>query len=591
MNLAFTIAKRYLLGKKSTNAINLITWISIIGMAIGTAALILILSVFNGFEGILANLLKAYNPDLKVKPEKGSYFELTPEMLSKLRNEKGIANFSVVIEEVALFEYDGSQEAGYIKGVDTNYAKVTDIASTITTGKYILYDDMRNYAVIGNGMFNKLSVNSSDGFTPITAYMPSRGSVGPLSAQFKIQDIHPGGVFSVGGEEDSQYIITDIQVAEQLLGRKNIASSFEIKLNSQSDEQSVRTALNEILGKNIKVLNRYQQDETFLRIMNIEKWISYLIAVLTLGIIAFNLVGSLWMIVLDKKKDIAILRSMGFETKNIKTIFRSIGVLVGLVGMVLGLGIAGFLYFLQKNYDLVAVPDGFLIDAYPIEMKASDLILVFATVISISFLASLLPAARAGKVSAFVRQESYMRMMINRYFLTILGLFIFLGAEAQISGKIQNEKGEPLAYVSVYDSSYRYSAISNEGGYFDLKVPESVHIVYFQLLGYETQIKRFDKDEPTKDLAITLVASSYILPEINVGIAREDPALPIMRKAIKNRVVNSRMVAQYTSKVYGKALVKLVDAPEKVMGKPVADLGRDVGFCSARCSLSFRNGF
>ncbi len=405
MNLAFTIAKRYLLGKKSTNAINLITWISIIGMAIGTAALILILSVFNGFEGILANLLKAYNPDLKVKPEKGSYFELTPEMLSKLRNEKGIANFSVVIEEVALFEYDGSQEAGYIKGVDTNYAKVTDIASTITTGKYILYDDMRNYAVIGNGMFNKLSVNSSDGFTPITAYMPSRGSVGPLSAQFKIQDIHPGGVFSVGGEEDSQYIITDIQVAEQLLGRKNIASSFELKLNPQSDEQSVRTALNEILGKNIKVLNRYQQDETFLRIMNIEKWISYLIAVLTLGIIAFNLVGSLWMIVLDKKKDIAILRSMGFETKNIKTIFRSIGVLVGLVGMVLGLGIAGFLYFLQKNYDLVAVPDGFLIDAYPIEMKASDLILVFATVISISFLASLLPAARAGKVSAFVRQE------------------------------------------------------------------------------------------------------------------------------------------------------------------------------------------
>ena len=158
MNLAFTIAKRYLLGKKSTNAINLITWISIIGMAIGTAALILILSVFNGFEGILANLLKAYNPDLKVKPEKGSYFELTPEMLSKLRNDKGIANFSVVIEEVALFEYDGSQEAGYIKGVDTNYAKVTDIASTITTGKYILYDDMRNYAVIGNGMFNKLSV-------------------------------------------------------------------------------------------------------------------------------------------------------------------------------------------------------------------------------------------------------------------------------------------------------------------------------------------------------------------------------------------------------------------------------------------------
>jgi len=164
-------------------------------------------------------------------------------------------------------------------------------------------------------------------------------------------------------------------------------------------------------------------------------------------------------------------------------------------------------------------------------------------------------------------------MMIERIFITILGLFFLLNAEAQIWGKIQNAKGEPLAYVSVYDSSYRYSAISNESGYFDLKIPESVHLVYFQLLGYETQTMSLDGGKSVKELLVTLAESSYILPEINVGILREDPAIPIMRKAIKNRDINSRMIAQYTSTVYGKALVKLVDAPEKVMGRPVADLG------------------
>lgn len=405
MNLTFKIAKRYLFGKKSTNAINLITWISILGMGIGTAALILILSVFNGFEGILGNLLQSYNPDLKITPLKGLYLDLDDARLKKIGEIAGIESYSRVLEEVSLFEYDGSQEAGYIKGVDSNYVLTTDIKSTITLGEYLLENESNYFGIIGNGMYNKLSINSSDPLTPITVYMPARQSKGPLASPFKVLDLYPSGVFSVGGEEDGQYIITSLSFVESLLDRKGKPNGLEIKMSGNGNEKKIREALSSILGNNIAIKNRYQQNEAFLKIMNIEKWISYLIAVLTLAIIAFNLVGSLWMIVLDKKKDISIIQSMGYTADRVKNIFRMLGVLVGFIGLLLGMFFSGVLYFLQKRFDLVAVPDGFLIDAYPIEMRFGDLLLVFCTVISISFLASLLPAARAGRISSFVRQE------------------------------------------------------------------------------------------------------------------------------------------------------------------------------------------
>lgn len=405
MNLTFTIAKRYLFGKKSTNAINLITWISILGMGIGTAALILILSVFNGFEGILGDLLKAYNPDLKVTPLKGLYLDLDNDKLKRIGEIAGIESYSKVLEEVSLFEYDGSQEAGYIKGVDSNYVLTTDIKSTITLGEYLLENETNYFGIIGNGMYNKLSINSSFPLTPITVYMPSRQSKGPLASPFNVLDLYPSGVFSVGGDEDGQYIITSLSFVESLLDRKGKPNGIEIKLSPNANESKIKEVLINILGSNISIKNRYQQNESFLKIMNIEKWISYLIAVLTLAIIAFNLVGSLWMIVLDKKKDISIIQSMGYTSDRVRNIFRMLGVLVGFIGLLLGMFFSAILYFLQKKFDLVAVPDGFLIDAYPIEMRFGDLILVFCTVIIISFLASLLPAARAGRISSFVRQE------------------------------------------------------------------------------------------------------------------------------------------------------------------------------------------
>ena len=218
-------------------------------------------------------------------------------------------------------------------------------------------------------------------------------------------NFYPSGTFSVGGDIDPQYIIVNYEAVNHLLNLENHFTAIELKLTPEAREKSVIKELQSALGSDFKISNRYQQDEGFIKIMNIEKWISYLIACLTLLIIAFNLVGSLWMIVLEKKKDIAILKSMGLTKKGIQMIFLMLGLLISFIGMMAGYLLGIFLYWLQKEHGLVSIPDGFLVDAYPIELKMSDFIVVTLTVMVIGLLASLLPSFRAGQVSAFVRQE------------------------------------------------------------------------------------------------------------------------------------------------------------------------------------------
>ncbi|MBK8701397.1 MAG: FtsX-like permease family protein [Saprospiraceae bacterium] len=404
MGINTTIAWRYLYGKKSTNAINLITGISVAGMTIGTAALLLILSVFNGFEDLISKLLNSYNPDIKVVPAQGIYLNPDSSQLAAVYAIKSIAAVSQTLEEIVLFDYSGSQEAGMLKGVDKTFQKVTNIDSTIVRGKYQTNDVGLSYAVLGSGMFNKLSVNPSDPLTPVTVYAALK-STGPFSKDYAAMSLYPSGVFTVGSEEDAQVVITDIEAVRSMTKKPSAMTALEIKLEAVSSEDEVVRALKNVFGNTVIIKNRYQQDEAFLKIMNIEKWISYLIACLTLGLISFNLVGALWMIVLDKRKDISVLKSMGFTSANIRKTVITLGILIGLIGLATGLGVASVLYYLQKNFDLVEVPPGFLIDAYPISFRGTDFILVSITVIVLSFLASILPAVRAARISSFVRHE------------------------------------------------------------------------------------------------------------------------------------------------------------------------------------------
>jgi lipoprotein-releasing system permease protein len=404
MNLTFSIASRYLFGKKSTQAIQLITWISVTGMAIGTAALLLILAVFNGFDSLLSGMLSHFNPDIKVTLQQGKYMSADSVPLLQIKQIPGIDRVSFTLEETAFFDYKGSQEVGILKGVDEAFVRVTDLDSSLIAGE-VRQDTLATYALCGSGMSTKLSVNPYDAFTPVTAYMPGLRQRGLFGKEFNALTIYPTGVFSVSSDVDIQYIITNFDAVNRLLGMERHFSAIEIRLQEGASERLVLEQLATMLGARFQVSNRYQQDEHFLRIMNIEKWISYLIACLTLMIIAFNLVGSLWMIVLEKKRDISILQAMGIEKVAIRRIFLMVGLMVSGIGMLLGYILAIFLYVLQKNYGLISVPESFLTTSYPIEIRAIDFITVSGTVLLIGLLASWIPSRRAGLVTAHVHQE------------------------------------------------------------------------------------------------------------------------------------------------------------------------------------------
>lgn len=382
----------------------MITFISMLGLTVGTAALLLILSVFNGFEDLISRLMNAYNPDLKVVAEKGIYISPDSAAFARIASIPGVVNSSQCLESVVLFDYDGSQEAGIIKGVDDNYRKVTRIDSTIVRGEFLTAQGSTKMAVFGSGMFNKLSINPSDPITPVTVYTALK-SRGPLSKDYATLDLYPAGVFTAGSEEDMQFVLTDLEAVRSLLQRPGAITSLEIDVADGADLSEVKAAVLKIMGGNVTVKDRYQQDEAFLKIMNIEKWISYLIACLTLGLISFNLIGALWMIVLDKKRDVSVLKSMGFTKAMVAQLVMKLGVLIGVLGLFFGLMLASLLYWMQKQYDLVEVPPGFMIDAYPIEFRWYDFILVAITVVLLSWLASILPALRASRISAFVRHE------------------------------------------------------------------------------------------------------------------------------------------------------------------------------------------
>lgn len=407
MNLISTISLRYLFGKKSTNAIHVIVWISVIGMTIGTASLVLILSVFNGFESLLTGLLSSFNPDLKIELKEGKFYSVDSIDTVRINEIKGIEKYAFVLEETSFFEYKGSQEVGILKGTDPSFLSVTRLDSTIIMGSADLSQNADNitYGLLGSGMHMKLSVNPSDPLTPVIAYMPAKKTGPTLLSDLNSLPVYPSGIFSVGNDIDGQMVIIPRQQMNALMELQNHFTAIEVKLSPRASAHDVIKNLQSVLGEKFVIKNRIQQDDGFFKIMNIEKMVSFLIATLTFLLIALNLVGSLWMIVLEKKQDISILKSMGMESVAVKKIFILIGLYISFAGFVLGLALAVLFYFLQKNYGLISLPDVFIIDAYPIEMRFFDIILVAITVLGIGFLASLIPATRASKISAFVRYE------------------------------------------------------------------------------------------------------------------------------------------------------------------------------------------
>ncbi len=386
-----------------------ISGISVFGITLGTAALIIILSVFNGFGDLLSSLFDKFNPDIKITAVEGKVFTPTAIQLEQLRKLEGVEYISQTLEENAMFEYGKNTDFGIIKGVDEWFDEVTSIDTTVVRGRYELQMDGRNFAILGLGMEHKLSASIADIISTLNIYMPKRKvSSSLLQEPIKKRRINFGGTFVVQQSDfDEHYVVVPLDFARELLSYDTEVSSLEIKLYTDVNKPATLAAIEKVMGSGFAVKDRYQQNEAFFKIMNIEKWIAYVILSFTLVLVAFNMVGSLWMLVIEKKQDIAILKSMGATSKMVRNIFLSEGLLLSLFGIGIGFFIAITACLLQQKFGLIRLQgsDSFLIDAYPVSMQLWDFIVIFFTVILIGTLAALMPALRASRIDSIIRGE------------------------------------------------------------------------------------------------------------------------------------------------------------------------------------------
>ena len=394
MNLPFFIAKRYLLARKTQNVINLISGISVVGVTVGTMALIVVLSVFNGFDNLVRSLYNSFDPDILVTASAGKTFPADDQRISQIRQHPGVLFSAEVMEENALLKYGERQYIATIKGVSDDFLLMSGIDSMIIDGEFILRKKTMPYAVIGQGIGIYLSVGLSF-ITPIQVYVPKRTgriTVNPEQA-FNRNYIFPAGVFAIQQDFDTKYIIVPIDFARDLLEYTNEVTAIELKLDPTLDAARIQSELKAIAGSAFEVKNRFQQQELLYRIMKSEKWAIFMILAFILLIASFNIIGSLTMLILDKRKDISILQSLGTDMERIRRIFFLEGWLISITGALLGLLTGGLICWIQQKYGLIRLQGSgsFVIDTYPVSIQWPDFVFVFLTVLVIGFIAAWYP--------------------------------------------------------------------------------------------------------------------------------------------------------------------------------------------------------
>jgi lipoprotein-releasing system permease protein len=400
--LIFKIAFRYLFSKKSTNAINIIAAVSMVGMGVGAFALITVLSTFNGFESLATSLYNSFYTDLTVTAVKGKTFVDDPALRKKLTATSTVAGLSRTLEENAYIKYVDKNYICTIKGVDDRYNDVTDVKSHIKIGRFTLSDSVNQYAVVGANVYAALNVDVERSIYPIQVTVPKKGKGTALMPEdaFTFRDVVPGGVFSIQQEFDSKYVFVSLGFAQELLGSDNEVSAYEIKLKPNADLEGSKEEMQKLVGKDFIVKTRYEQRETIYRVMRLERWAVYAILAFIMLIISFNIIGSLSMLVIEKRSDISILMAMGADQSLIRRIFLLEGVLSAAIGAVVGIILATILCLLQIKYEFLKLSGGensFVIQGYPVKLKLEDYILTFFTVVVIALIASYFPAKRASE--------------------------------------------------------------------------------------------------------------------------------------------------------------------------------------------------
>ena len=399
MNLPFYIARRYLFSKKKHNAINIISGISVCGVALATLALVCTLSVFNGFQDMVAGFFTAFDPELKITIREGKVFEPQGAAFQEVRSLPEIGVWTETLEENAMVQYKDRQAMAIIKGVEDNFEELTSIDSLLYgAGEFILHDSIVDYGVLGVELISELGT----GFQfvdPLQVYAPKRNvrvNMANPSASFNRDYLFsPGVVFVVNQQKyDARYILTSLSFARNLFNYDTEVSAVELKLKPGTDVTAVQRKIARILGDEFVVLDRYEQQADVFRIMEIEKFISYLFLTFILAIACFNVIGSLSMLILDKREDVETLRNLGADDRLIARIFLFEGRLISLFGALSGIVLGLLLCYIQQRFGIISLGGGngsFIVDAYPVSVHVTDVVLIFITVITVGFLSVWYP--------------------------------------------------------------------------------------------------------------------------------------------------------------------------------------------------------
>ena len=391
MNFSFFIAKRYFLTNKKKNIVHIISWISLLGIAISTAALILVLSVFNGFEDLILKMYNSFDPHIKITSAEGKTFNSKDIIL----DHPDILVKSFVLEERVLLEYQQKKFIATIKGVSPSYRDLTNFDSLLVEGNYINDYDNKNIAVVGKGVAYYLSIGLNNMFEQLEVFIPNRTKKTLLNptTSFNKGSLLPVGFFSIQNEIDQEYIIVPLQFIQKLSERENNISAIEIKLKNQNRMLDVQQELKNNLGSKFIIKNRLEQQEFLYKILNSEKLIVFLILVFIMIIAAFNIVGSLTMLILEKKKDIKTFQSFGATVKNVQSIFFNKSMLTIISGTLIGVFFGLILAFSQQKFGFISMGNGsFVVSAYPVLIKMTDVLLTCITVLLIGFFASWYPS-------------------------------------------------------------------------------------------------------------------------------------------------------------------------------------------------------
>ncbi len=397
--MVLSFAWRYFRAKKSTNAINIIAWVSMTAIVVGTASLVIVLSVFNGLEDLVKSLYSTFYTDIKISPQKGKFIAFSDTQLKSLGSIPGIRGYALTVEDKALLRF-GQLQPIVLKGVDSNYRHVTGVAAKVMKGKFELGTEDHPAAVLGAGIENALGIETDRSIVPMSVYLFKNGAnvneADPMQS-VSAENLAAAGTFSIQQDFDNKYVITNAGFMKRMLGlAPDEYSAAEIALQKGADPAAIKASLQKSFGGQYLVQTLYEQNQSLYGVMSMEKWVIYAVLTLILIVAAFNMVGALTMLVLEKQKDIQVLKALGANDRYIQNIFLSEGILLALLGGGLGILLAVITCWLQVKYQLVPLEgESFLISYYPVKMVAGDFLLVLSTILIVALLASWFPSRKA----------------------------------------------------------------------------------------------------------------------------------------------------------------------------------------------------